>query len=148
MDLQVRLGYGLGYICGYFDSSNNWRIALPNKFLLWRLHDPAEERSCNPCEWICICSMRKAWKISIAEQDCCKWRIEIRTEISDLQNESEVKQLWQQSGLILDIYNIPDWNTDQNRTAASIFCMKNRAKVSGWNAFVNINNPIYNPSFL
>ena len=59
-----------------------------------------------------------------------------------------MKQLWQQSGLILDIYNIPDWNTDRNRTAASIFCMKNRAKVSGWNAFDNINNPIYNPSFL
>ena len=107
MDLQVRLGYGLGYICGYFDSSNNWRIVLPNKFLLLRLHDPAGERSCNPCEWICICSMRKSEKIPIAEQDCCQCRIEIRTEISVLQNESEV-MLWQQSGLISDIYNISD----------------------------------------
>jgi hypothetical protein len=73
--------------------------------------------------------MRKSVKISIAEQDCCQCRIEIRIEISDLQNVSEVKQLWQQSGLILDIYNIPDWNTDQNRTAASIFCMKNRLSI-------------------
>ena len=38
--------------------------------------------------------------------------IETKIKISDLQNVSEVKQLWQQSGLILDIYNIPDWNTE------------------------------------